>query len=76
MIEKIIKKKKFEKMLLYLSLILLQVIFFICYNLVVITLVSSEILEFIHEIDMISLHASIMAPHDMYLSIKVTISAY
>ncbi|CAD8111178.1 unnamed protein product [Paramecium sonneborni] len=76
MIEKIIKKKKFEKMTMYLILLLLQTAFFISFALIVITLISAELLMFIQEIDMISLHASIMAPHDLYLSIKVTISAY
>ncbi|CAD8071836.1 unnamed protein product [Paramecium primaurelia] len=76
MIEKIIKKKKFDKMSVYLILLLLQTAFFISFALIVITLISTELLMFIQEIDMISLHASIMAPHDLYLSIKVTISAY
>lgn len=76
MIEKIIKKKKFNKMSVYLILLLLQTAFFVSFALIVITLISTELLMFIQEIDMISLHASIMAPHDLYLSIKVTISAY
>ncbi|CAD8099820.1 unnamed protein product [Paramecium sonneborni] len=76
MIEKIIKKKKFDKMTIYLILLLLQTAFFISFALIVITMISAELLMFIQEIDMISLHANIMAPHDLYLSIKVTISAY
>lgn len=76
MIEKIIKKKKFNKMTLYLVLMLFQTIFFTSFTLLTVTVISSELLQFISEIDMISLHASVMAPHDMYLSIKVTISAY
>lgn len=47
MIEKIIKKKKFEKMTMYLILLLLQTAFFISFALIVITLISAELLMFI-----------------------------
>ena len=47
MIEKIIKKKKFNKMKIYLILLLLQTAFFISFALIVITLISSELLMFI-----------------------------
>ncbi|CAD8186920.1 unnamed protein product [Paramecium pentaurelia] len=76
MIEKIIKNKKFNTMIIYIVLLILLTMFWISYTIVVVTAMSSQLLQFIQEIDMISLHASIMGPHDMYLSIKVTVSAY
>ncbi|CAD8186510.1 unnamed protein product [Paramecium octaurelia] len=76
MIEKIIKSKKFKTMMIYIMLLIMLTMFWVSFTIVVVTVMSSQLLEFIQEIDMISLHASIMGPHDMYLSIKVTVSAY
>ncbi|CAD8101079.1 unnamed protein product [Paramecium sonneborni] len=76
MIEKIIKSKKFSIIIIYIILLILLIMFWLSYTIIVVTAMSSQLLQFIQEIDMISLHASIMGPHDLYLSIKITITAY
>ncbi|CAD8093640.1 unnamed protein product [Paramecium sonneborni] len=76
MIEKIIKSNKFRTIIIYIILLILLTLFWISYSIMVVTAMSSQLLQFIQEIDMISLHASIMGPHELYSSIKVTITAY
>jgi hypothetical protein len=54
----------------------LQIIIVAVFAIIVLSLVSVDLNRFIKEIEMISLHASFMAPHDMFFTMRVTISAY
>lgn len=49
---------------------------FVLFSVCVFSLLQSDQTEFIKEIDLISFHSSIMGPHDLFYSMRLTIQHY
>lgn len=64
--------KLYNLLIIFLVLDFVFVLFSVC----VFSVLQSDQTKFIKEIDLISFHASIMGPHDLFYSMRLTIQHY
>lgn len=59
-----------------LGLLMLLQGFLLIFNLIIMTSLQEDFAAFIKELSIIGIHADIMGPHDLFFSMRITLSSY
>ncbi|CAD8133996.1 unnamed protein product [Paramecium pentaurelia] len=76
LVEKITSQKPPLKVNQFIGFLLIQNLIQMIYFIIILSLMPSDLDNSITEINMIGLHSDVMAPHDLYFSMRVTLSSY
>ncbi|CAD8050582.1 unnamed protein product [Paramecium sonneborni] len=76
LVEKITSQKAPLKINQFIGFLLFQNLIQMIYFIIILALMPSDLDNSIVEINMIGLHSDVMAPHDLYFSMRITLSSY
>ncbi|CAD8049389.1 unnamed protein product [Paramecium sonneborni] len=76
LVEKITSQRPPLKVNQFIGFLLFQNMIQMIYFIIILTIMPSDLDNSIVEINMIGLHSDVMAPHDLYFSMRVTLSSY
>ncbi|CAD8133798.1 unnamed protein product [Paramecium octaurelia] len=76
LVGKITSQKPPQKVNQFIGFLLIQNFVQMIYFIIILSLMPSDLDNSITEINMIGLHSDVMAPHDLYFSMRVTLSSY
>ncbi|CAD8124570.1 unnamed protein product [Paramecium sonneborni] len=76
MIQQILKPHNPKQLRIFIILLIMYFILSCIHYIIIITKNQQDLNQFVSEIDMIELHSSFMAPHDIFVAMRIAIVAY